>query len=123
MVYIDDILLFDQNYLKLVITALKVTQFFEDLGVHISNKSILTPSQQVKYLGQDWNFSKLNIQIPKDTRMKLDSRILKFRSKSRKRKLIRIKFLSSIIGSLIYLRTQFPRASLHLKLLYNALYR
>ncbi|KAA6384586.1 MAG: putative reverse transcriptase [Streblomastix strix] len=123
MVYIDDILLLDQNYVQLEATALKVTSLLEDLGWHISNKSILTPSHQAKYLGWDWNFSKLNIRIPEDTRKKLISRILRFRSKSRRRKVIRVKFLSPIIGSLIYLRTQFPRASLHLKLLYNALQR
>ncbi|KAA6383816.1 MAG: putative reverse transcriptase [Streblomastix strix] len=123
IMYIDDIQKLNQNPESLFQQTVLVKELLEKLDWIISNKSILVPNLQVQFIGWIWNFSDLTIQMPSDRRTKLIIQLIKWNKLSNHREEMQTKDLAKIIGKQIFIRSQFPRALLHIKLLFRLLNR
>ncbi|KAA6371021.1 MAG: putative Transposon Tf2-6 polyprotein, partial [Streblomastix strix] len=105
----------------LVLQTQRAKQLLESLGWIISPKSMLIPQQQVQYIGWIWNLTNLTIRMPEDRRRKMISHLIKWNKQSQRRYTVKIRNLARLIGKLVFLKPQFPRVLLHMKLLYRFL--
>ncbi|KAA6370257.1 MAG: putative reverse transcriptase, partial [Streblomastix strix] len=121
IVYFDDILILCQDPTLLHQQTNKVIQILENLGWIISPKLVLIPMQEIKYFGWMWNFKDLTIRMIEERRRNMINKLLKWNRRSTRRQIVHTRELAKIIGKLVFLKPQFPRILLHMKLLYKTL--
>ncbi|KAA6393808.1 MAG: putative reverse transcriptase [Streblomastix strix] len=121
VVYFDNILILCQDPTLLHQQTNKVIQILENLGWIISPKSVLIPMQEIKYLEWLWNFKDLTIRMIEERRRNMINKLLKWNRRSNRGQIVHTRELAKIIGKLVFLKTQFPRILLHMKLLYKTL--
>jgi ribonuclease HI len=98
--------------------------YLSSLGWTLSqDKCEFTPSQVIKYLGWIWKFAQRTIEMTADMRKAQLQTVGQWIRKAEGNDYVACRKLGSIIGSLNFLRAQFPRASLYLRSLHTALTR
>ena len=93
--------------------AYKSLQTFKELGfLPNMEKSQLVPAQRIYHLGLIWDSVDFSISIPKEKIEGVKKKCLCALSYK-----IKVRLLSSILGSIEYFRWGFPHAALHYRLL------
>ena len=71
LIYLDDILLFNQNPSQLVTDMNSLTHLLTNLGLVLNTKkSVMTPSRKMEFLGMEIDSAKMELSLPQD---KLDN--------------------------------------------------
>lgn len=110
MVYLDDFLLANQSEQQLERDILTAVQFLKHLGWTINHeKSVLSPTQDLEYLGINWNTSENIKSLPQK---KIDS-ISSLADKILKAKTITLKECQKLIGTLNFANFVTPSGRLH----------
>ncbi|KAA6396301.1 MAG: hypothetical protein EZS28_008175 [Streblomastix strix] len=88
----------------------KILEILTDLGWKVSRgKSILTPQQQIEFLGWKVDLKNNQLSMTKERRAETLYLLGKWRRTIEKNQIVRIKWVASLIGKLNFLRTQFRR--------------
>lgn len=110
LVYLDDFLLVNQDQSKLCQQAAEAVRHLEDLGWQVNyEKSILTPTQDLEYLGIRWQTAKNLMSLPITRQEKLDKSISQVLQRSR----ICLRDLQCLLGQLNFANFVIPRGRLH----------
>ncbi|KAA6402324.1 MAG: hypothetical protein EZS28_002144 [Streblomastix strix] len=119
--YSVDILLLYQDQMILKQQIIRLMEIFEQFGLTISLKKYkLELKQKIVFLGWSQNLTTMELQIPnynRSTNIDLLKNLLKTTLGNH---LTRFKYLTAIIGTLSFLRTQFKQTSIYLMLLFSA---
>ena len=111
--WIDDILLVASSFSVCQEQTHKSLQTFKELGfLPNMEKSQLVPAQRIYHLGLIWDSVDFSISIPKEKIEGVKKKCLCALSYK-----IKVRLLSSILGSIEYFRWGFPHAALHYRLL------
>ena len=111
--WIDDIFLTASSFSLCQEQTYKSLQTFKELGFLPNiEKSQLVPSQRICHLGLIWDSVEFSVSVPKDKIEGVKKKC--FIALSSK---FKVKFLSSILGSIEYFRWGFPHAAFHYRLL------
>jgi hypothetical protein len=122
IVYMDDILILHQDPTFLQVATFQIVEYLQYLGLTVNvEKSELVPKQQIIFLGWLWNLQLANVVMTKEKRKEMLHACKYWEQACSNRRLVKIKRLASFLGSLNFLRLQFPRASLYMRGFYNAL--
>ncbi|KAA6372353.1 MAG: putative reverse transcriptase [Streblomastix strix] len=108
--YSDDLVFLNNSIEDLQQQIPKILEIFADLCRKISReKSILTPYQQIEFLG--WKVDLKNSQLLMTRKRKAETLCMigKWRRTIEKNQFVRIKWVASLIGKLNFLSTQFRR--------------
>jgi hypothetical protein len=120
--YIDDLLFLHQDPVYLELAVKQITAYLASLGwTPALDKCEGMPSHEIPYLGLRWNFSTRTLTMTPEMRQAVRSLIKMTMLKAQYGVPMSSKLLGSVIGSLNFLRAQFPRASLYLRSLHSAL--
>ena len=120
--YMDDLLLLHQDPRKLQLYTLQIAAYLQSLGWTLSlKKCALTPAQTVVYLGWLWDCRTLTMTMTAEMRSAILEQLKNWLGWAEKSAIVTSKSLGALIGSLNFLRGQFPRASLYLRTLHSAL--
>lgn len=110
LVYLDDFLFVNQNRSKLCLQAAEAVKHLENLGWQINyQKSVLTPTQDLEYLGIRWQTAKNATSLPKLRRENLNNTLDQWLQKSH----ISLRGLQSLLGQLNFASFVIPRGRLH----------
>jgi hypothetical protein len=122
VVYMDDVLLLHQDKAYLELATLQITVYLQQLGwTFFLGKCEFIARHVIKYLGWRWSFDTLSIQMSREFRVKMMRTLKVWMRWTVRGATVSCKKLGSLIGSLNFLRAQFPRASLFLCGLHGAL--
>jgi ribonuclease HI len=114
--YMDDILLLHQDREYLQLATLQIAVYLENLGWTLSaEKCELEPSQEITYLGWRWLCRTLSVTMTGPMRKSMLYLLAQWTRKVCRGERIAWRKLGALIGSLNFLRGQFPRASLYMK--------
>jgi ribonuclease HI len=120
--YMDDVLILHQDREYLRLATLQIAVFLSSLGWTLSaEKCELEPAHEIVYLGWKWRFDTLCITMTSSMRKSLLYLLTQWTRKVTSGARVAWKKLGALIGSLNFLRVQFPRASLYLKALHTEL--
>ena len=120
--YMDDILMLHQDCDYLRLATLQIAAYLSSLGWTLSLKKCeFTPARSIKFLGWRWNFDTLTLQMTPETKKSLLWKVTHWTRKAQRAERVACRRLGSLIGSLNFLRSQIPRASLYLRTLHGAL--
>ncbi|KAA6368764.1 MAG: putative reverse transcriptase, partial [Streblomastix strix] len=116
--YVDDLLLLHQNKERLREQTLIIMKIIETFGWTIAQeKCEIEPKQQINFLGWTWDLKRMYIRMTDLRKQELRYQLQRLISLTEKLVPIKIKYLASIIGKLIFLRVQVREASLYLRLM------
>jgi hypothetical protein len=122
--YKDDLLLLHQDKEHLALCTLQIAAYLSSLGWTISIKKCeFTPTQEIDFLGWHWSSPSLTLQMTRSMRHAILCLIHQWLNHVRNRDSVSSKAYAGLIGSLNFLRAQFPRASLYLRSLHSDLAR
>jgi hypothetical protein len=122
MAYMDDLLLLHQDREQLELETLQIAVYLQSLGWTLStDKCEFTPKHEIRFLGWSWDFNALTLQMTPEMRRSMLASLHRFDLQIQHNVPVTCKKLGSLIGSLNFLRAQFPRASLYLRTLHSAL--
>jgi ribonuclease HI len=122
VIYMDDILILHQDKEYLRISTLQIVEFLQFLGLTVnSEKSELTPKQEIVFLGWKWNLRSAEVVMTEEKRAEMIQACSFWERACSQRRIVKLKRFAGFLGSLNFLRLQFPRASLYLRSLYNTL--
>ena len=120
--YMDDLLLLHQDPAKLRLYTLQIAVYLQSLGWTLSlKKCALMPAQTVTFLGWSWDCRTLTMTMTPEMRAAMLQQVHSWLSSAAKSAIVTSKAFGGLIGSLNFLRGQFPRASLYLRTSHNAL--
>jgi hypothetical protein len=120
--YMDDLLLLHQDREKLELYTLQIAAYLQCLGWTLSiKKCAFTPTQTVVFLGWLWDSRSLTMMMTAEMRQAMLQKVRDWLTYAVKNAVVTSKALGGLIGSLNFLRGQFPRASLYLRTLHSAL--
>ena len=95
--YIDDFILFAHSPEELTENATTAIQLLQQLGFRINwEKSQLTPSQEIEFLGVDWDLRKRTLSVPVAKRNEIVSKC----SEALQRKVMTRRQLEQLLGKL-----------------------
>ncbi|KAL0891810.1 hypothetical protein ABMA27_015076 [Loxostege sticticalis] len=110
LVYLDDFLLVHQDHSKLCLQAAEAVRHLENLGWIVNyQKSILTPTQDLEYLGIRWVTSTNTMALPGDKVSSLNMCLDQYSQM----KEIKLRQLQSLLGQLNFANFVIPRGRLH----------
>ncbi|KAA6394997.1 MAG: putative Transposon Ty3-I Gag-Pol polyprotein [Streblomastix strix] len=114
--YSDDLVFLNNSKEDLQEQIPKILEILTDLGWKVSReKSILTPQQQIEFLGWKVDLKNNQLSMTKERRAETLCLLGKCRRTIEKNQIVRIKWVASLIGKLNFLRTQFRRGGLYLR--------
>ena len=120
--YMDDLLLMHQDPRILELSAWQIAAYLQFLGWTLSlEKCEFTPSQRIRFLGWWWHSPTLTLQMTAEMQSALTIDVQRTLKTAKENGRTSCKARGSTIGSLNFLRAQFPRASLYLRTLHGAL--
>ena len=124
VVYMDDFLMLHQDREYLRLATLQIATYLSCLGWTLSlEKCEFTPVKAIKFLGWRWCFDTLTLQMTPEMRKYLLWQVGKWIRKAMRAERVACRRLGSLIGSLNFLRSQIPRASLYLHTMHSELTR
>ncbi|XP_064076265.1 uncharacterized protein LOC135194585 [Vanessa tameamea] len=110
LVYLDDYLIVNQNRSKLCLQASEAVRHLEDLGWILNyKKSILTPTQDLEYLGIRWQTLENRMSLPEKRISSLKATI----NQSLLKRQITLRELQSVLGQFNFANFVIPRGRLH----------
>ncbi|XP_047537164.1 uncharacterized protein LOC125071117 [Vanessa atalanta] len=110
LVYLDDFLLVNQDQSKLCLQAAEAVRHLEYLGWQINyQKSILTPTRDLEYLGIRWQTAINTMSLPTKRQHSINSTIDRLIVRDR----INLRELQSLLGQLNFANFVIPRGRLH----------
>jgi ribonuclease HI len=116
--YMDDVLLMFSDRSTAVTQTREIATFLQELGWTLAiEKCELQPVQEITFLGWRWNLRNATVTMPTARRRELIASLKHWITYSEQRTSRPIKELASLIGSLNFLRLQFPDAGLHMRTL------
>ena len=122
--YMDDVLLLHQDPQHLQTCTWQIAAYLSSLGWTLSvDKCDFIPAQIFKFLGWHWNSLTLSLQMTPEMQRAIYSQIVEVLKLTVSGGIITSRKLAAFIGSLNFLRAQFPRASLYLRSLHSVLAR
>ena len=111
--WLDDLLLAASSASLASSQASTVLGTLEELGfIPNYEKSVLTPVQRISHLGLIWDSNDFTISVPLDKIVSIQKKCRKALSSR-----ISVRLLSSILGSIEYVRWGFPFAAMHYRLI------
>jgi hypothetical protein len=120
IVYMDDILLLHQDPIVLARATALVALFLLKLGWTISlDKCHLSPSHSISYLGWDWNFRSRVCRMSSDRRKQVLRMMRDLNRACSLNRRVPCRHLAHVVGTLVFLRFQFPQALLYLAKLHK----
>ncbi|KAJ8914276.1 hypothetical protein NQ315_011010 [Exocentrus adspersus] len=112
VIYLDDMLILGKNEKECTNNLNFTSQFLTSLGFLINKeKSTLTPTQIIKFLGFTYNSKEMLMSVPIDKKSKILSLIKTVRRKA----VIRIRDFAKFIGTLVSICPAIPYGWMHLK--------
>lgn len=112
VIYLDDILIFGKTVQDCLRNIRLTKQLLESLGFLINiEKSVLIPSQELKYLGFCFNSRDLSMSLPEEK----TSKMLKLLCSFRKKETCHIRELAQLIGTLVSICPAITYGRLHIK--------
>jgi hypothetical protein len=118
MAYLDDIIILSSSYQESVRNTQLVREALERRGWVINlEKSSLTPSQTLEYLGFLLDSVKMQIFTPNEKRKRFRSAAQRMLKKLQKSEAVRLRTFSSLVGKLQSLTPAVPFCRLHLQAL------
>ena len=122
VVYVDDLLFMHQDPQVLELEMWQIAAYLQYLGWTLSlDKCEFTPSRQIRFLGRWWDTVTLTLKMTTEMQSALSHDIRRTLTLAETNGRMNSRALGSLIGSLNFLRAQFPRASLYLRTLPGAL--
>jgi ribonuclease HI len=116
--YMDDILLLFRDQETARTQPLEIAAFLQEMGWTLSEeKCEMEPTQEITFLGWRWDLREAAMKMPTTRRADLMKTLKEWARYAERRTRRPTKELAGLIGSLNYLRMQFPEASMHLKTL------
>ena len=109
--YLDDWLILAQNQAETADHTRIVLDLFSKLGLIVSPKSVLQPTQTIKWLGIGLNLQDHEFFIPEDKRLEIQTKISDILQKEQ----ISVKGASMIIGKLVFIAPYLPNGMFHLR--------
>ena len=107
--WIDDFIMMSSSRSLCQDHAFRTVRTFEELGfVPNIDKSQLVPTQRLSHLGLIWDSVQYSVSVPLEKIAGVRSKCLMALSSS-----VKVRFLSSILGSLEYFKWGYPFAALH----------
>ncbi|KAA6361793.1 MAG: putative reverse transcriptase, partial [Streblomastix strix] len=114
--YCDDLIFLNKNHLELSHQAFQIVQTLQQFGFKISvEKSNLIPTQKFEFLGWEFNTNSNTLKMTLDRKQKMIFTINKWISITLRQKLVKIRWLASVIGKQNFLRLQIFRRGLHMR--------
>lgn len=112
IIYLDDILLFGNTFEECHQSVIMTKNLLVSLGFLINeNKSILSPTQNIEFLGFNFNSKTMTISLPTEKRLILTKLFKKFKQT----KICRIKKFASLVGKLVSISPTQKYGWLHVK--------
>jgi hypothetical protein len=122
VVYMDDLLLLHQDRTKLETYTLQIAAYLQWLGWTLSlKKCSFSPARVITYLGWIWDTSALTLAMTPEMRSSILDSLRVFLNLAMTGGSTSSRALGGLIGSLSFLRAQFPRASLYLRTSHSVL--
>jgi hypothetical protein len=122
VVYMDDILIMHQDRQVLELATWQIAAYLQYLGWTLSlEKCEFMPVQQIRFLGWWWDSRSLTLQMTPEMQSALSRLVRHTLQLAERNARMSSRALASLIGSLTFLRAQFPRASLYLRTCHSAL--
>jgi hypothetical protein len=122
MSYMDDVLILHQDPKYLHVATLQIALYLSSLGWTINRgKSEVIPKQQITFLGWSFDFQHLSLSMTPARRASCLGMLKTWIKKVYSGSSVPMRSLSSLIGSLSFLRRQLPRAGLYLRALHSNL--
>jgi hypothetical protein len=116
IVYMDDILILQQDQAKCELYALQIAAYLQCLGWTLSvKKCVFEPSQEIEFLGWLWNTVSLSLEMTVAMRGAILQLVRTWLGRAWRGDSVSSKEFGGLIGSLNFLRAQVPRASLNLR--------
>ncbi len=116
VIYLDDILILNEDKLKLESDFSFVVSFLESLGFLVNwEKTVSDPSQSIEYLGVIIDSLSMRFCLPEDKVAKIKNLCSKILSKT----LVSLKDLASVLGNLVWAISSVPFAQAHYRALQN----
>jgi ribonuclease HI len=116
--YMDDILLLFNDQETARTQTQEIAAFLQRLGWTLSEeKCEMEPTQEIAFLGWKWNLMNATVTMPAARRNELLDAVEHWRGYAERRQRRPTRELAGLIGTLNFLRLQFPEASLHLRTL------
>jgi len=116
VIYLDDILLIGDSRDSLLDALALLIRTLEFLGFIINwDKSVLTPSHTLEYLGVIWDTEWLSCSLPLDKIISVESKCSDLLSHAR----VRLSSIASILGSFVWTTAAVPFAQAHCRSLQN----
>lgn len=110
VVYLDDFLLASQNRDRLDSQTKEAVTLLESLGWHVNHtECIMTPSQEIEFLGVIWNTGRNRIILPEKKVQKITKLVTDIRSRSR----ATLKQVQRLLGVLNFANFVVHRGRLH----------
>ena len=120
--YMDDILLLHQDKEYLERSTLQIAVYLRYLGWTPSiDKCEFTPKHVIRFLGWSWSFITRTIEMTEEMQGAVQRMISETMRIAQRGGSMKCKRLGTVIGTLNFLRAQFPRASLYLRTMHSAL--
>lgn len=112
IIYLDDVLIIGDNFNECSQSVKWVGNLLEQLGFIINQeKSVLTPSQRLEYLGYVFDSHNMTLSLPKRKIIIIDKMLLKFKNLSN----CKIGKFASLVGMLVSASATLKYAWLHVK--------
>ena len=114
IIYLDNILILHQDNNQLHQITLSACQLFEHLGLLVNNKkSVLTPCQQLEFLGFQLCTMTLRISVPSEKMRKIQQDATRIITREQ----VQLRDVARFVGKVVAIVRAFPTAPLHYRAL------